>query len=216
MPDVDEGLVLFKQFRVDPERTPLGTPSGKIEIFSATIEGFGYADCPGHPTWLEPTEWLGAALARRYPLHLVANNPSARLHSQLDVGAFSQSTKVQGREPVRLHPADAAARGIRNGDAVRVFNDRGSCLAGAVVTDTVRPRVIQLSTGAWYDPLDPADPDSLCVHGNPNVLTFDRGTSKLAQGCSGQHALVQVERWMGPLPPTRAYDPPVIERRAQG
>jgi biotin/methionine sulfoxide reductase len=214
VPDVDEGLVLFKQFRVDPERTPLGTPSGKIEIFSATIEGFGYADCPGHPTWLEPTEWLGAALARRYPLHLVANNPSARLHSQLDVGAFSQSTKVQGREPVRLHPADAAARGIRNGDAVRVFNDRGSCLAGAVVTDTVRPRVIQLSTGAWYDPLDPADPDSLCVHGNPNVLTFDRGTSKLAQGCSGQHALVQVERWMGPLPPIRAYDPPAIERRA--
>jgi biotin/methionine sulfoxide reductase len=126
------------------------------------------------------------------------------------------STKVQGREPVRLHPADAAARGIRNGDAVRVFNDRGSCLAGAVVTDTVRPRVIQLSTGAWYDPLDPADPDSLCVHGNPNVLTFDRGTSKLAQGCSGQHALVQVERWMGPLPPIRAYDLPAIERRAQG
>jgi biotin/methionine sulfoxide reductase len=214
LPDVDENLVLFRQFRADPERTPLGTPSGKIEIFSATIDGFGYEDCPGHPTWLEPTEWLGAALARRYPLHLVANNPTARLHSQLDVGAFSQSTKVQGREPVRMHPADAAARGIRDGDVVRVFNDRGSCLAGAVVTDTVRPRVIQLSTGAWYDPLDPADPDALCVHGNPNVLTFDRGTSKLAQGCSGQHALVQVERWMGPLPRIRAYDPPATERRA--
>jgi hypothetical protein len=41
----------------------------------------------------------------------------------------------------------------------------------------------------------------MCVHGNPNVLTFDRGTSKLAQGCSGQHALVQVERWTEPLPP---------------
>ena len=213
VPRVDEDLVLFKQFRADPERMPLGTPSGKIEIFSATIDGFRYADCPGHPTWLEPAEWLGAPLARRYPLHLVANNPTARLHSQLDVGAFSQSTKVRGREPIRLHPADAAARGIRSGDVVRVFNDRGSCLAGAVLTDTVRPRVVQLSTGAWYDPLDPADPDAMCVHGNPNVLTFDRGTSKLAQGCSGQHALVQVERWTGPLPPIRAYDPPALERR---
>lgn len=215
LPEGDEDLVLFKQFRADPERTPLGTPSGKIEIFSTTIDGFGYEDCPGHPTWLEPTEWLGAAMAERYPLHLVANNPTARLHSQLDVGAFSQSTKVRGREPIRLHQADAAARGIRSGDVVRVFNDRGSCLAGAVVTDTVRPRVVQLSTGAWYDPLDPADPGSLCVHGNPNVLTFDRGTSKLAQGCSGQHALVQVERWAGLLPPIRAYDPPAIERRAR-
>ncbi len=196
IPEGDEDLVLFKQFRSDPERAPLGTPSGKIEIFSATIDGFGYEDCPGHPTWLPPTEWLGAELAGRFPLHLVANNPTARLHSQLDVGGFSH-----------------AARGIQSGDTVCVFNDRGSCLAGAVVTDTVRPRVVQLSTGAWYDPLDPSDPDSMCVHGNPNMLTFDRGTSKLAQGCSGQHALVQVERWTGPLPPIRAYDPPPIERR---
>jgi biotin/methionine sulfoxide reductase len=209
----DDDLVLFKQFRADPEGVPLGTPSGKIEIFSATIDGFGYPDCPGHPTWLEPTEWLGGPLAERFPLHLIANNPTARLHSQLDVGAYSQSTKVRGREPIRLHPADAAARGVKSGDVVRVFNDRGCCLAGAVVSHAVRPGVVQLSTGAWYDPLDPADPGAMCVHGNPNVLTFDRGTSRLAQGCSGQHALVQVERWTGPLPPIRAYDPPAVERR---
>src|SRR5207245_975981 len=186
---VDEDLVLLQRFRADPERTPLSTPSGKLEIFSTTIAGFGYDDCPGHPTWLEPTEWLGAPIAQRFPLQLIANNPTARLHSQLDVGAFSQSTKVRGREPIRLHPADAARRGIRSGDVVRVFNDRGSCLAGAVVSDAVRPRVVQLSTGAWYDPLDPADPDAMCVRGNPNVLTFDRGHSKLAQGGSGQPAL---------------------------
>src|SRR5882672_4830715 len=209
----DEDLVLLKQFRADPEGVPLGTPSGKIEIFSATIDGFGYADCPGHPTWLEPTEWLGAPVAERFPLHLIANNPTSRLHSQLDVGAYSQSTKVRGREPIRLHPADAAARGVRSGDVVRVFNDRGSCLAGAVVSNAVRSGVVQLSTGAWYDPLDPGDPEAMCVHGNPNVLTFDRGTSRLAQACSGQHALVQVERWTGPLPPIRAYEPPPVERR---
>jgi biotin/methionine sulfoxide reductase len=212
-PDLDRDLVLLDEFRADPERAPLGTPSGRIEIFSATIDKFGYEDCPGHPAWMPPAEWLGAPLAARYPLHLIANNPTTRLHSQLDVGAFSQSAKVHGREPIRIHPEDAARRAIRSGDVVRVFNDRGSCLAGAVVTDAVRPSVVQLATGAWYDPLDPADPDAMCVHGNPNVLTFDRGTSRLAQGCSGQHALVQVERWTGPLPPIRAYDPPPTELR---
>ncbi|MBI3457492.1 MAG: molybdopterin guanine dinucleotide-containing S/N-oxide reductase [Candidatus Rokubacteria bacterium] len=216
VPDVDADLVLLEEFRADPERAPLGTPSGRIEIFSATIDGFGYDDCPGHPAWLPPIEWLGSPLTERYPLHLIANNPTTRLHSQLDVGAFSQSGKVQGREPIRIHPTDAARRGIRSGDVVRVFNDRGSCLAGAVVSDTVREGVVQLSTGAWYDPLDPADPDAMCVHGNPNVLTFDRGTSKLAQGCSGQHALVEVEPWTGPLPPIRAYDPPPTEEERPG
>jgi biotin/methionine sulfoxide reductase len=213
VPDLDTDLVLLEAFRADPERDRLGTPSGRIEIFSTTIDGFGYKDCPGHPTWLEPTEWLGSPLVSRFPLHLIANNPTTRLHSQLDVGAFSQSAKVQGREPIRIHPDDAAARGIRSGDVVRVFNDRGSCLAGAVVSDAVRPRVVQLSTGAWYDPLDPADPDTMCVHGNPNVLTFDRGTSSLAQGCSGQHCLVEVERWTGPVPRIRAYTPPPVESR---
>ena len=77
-----------------------------------------------------------------------------------------------------------------------------------MVTDAVRPRVVQLSTGAWYDPLDPADPDSMCVHGNPNVLTFDRGTSKLAQGVL-RPALPGPDRALdGPLPPIRAYEPP--------
>jgi biotin/methionine sulfoxide reductase len=153
-------------------------------------------------------EWLGSPLAEQFPLHLIANNPKTRLHSHLDVGAYSQSAKVQGREPVRMHPDDARSRGIEDGDVVRMFNDRGSCLAGVVVTTDVRPGVVQLSTGAWYDPLDPGDPSSMCVHGNPNVLTRDEGTSKLAQGCAGQHTLVEIERWTEPLPPIRAYDPP--------
>jgi biotin/methionine sulfoxide reductase len=213
VPEAEIDLVLLEAFRASPERAPLQTPSGRIEIFSDTIDRFGYKDCPGHPAWLEPAEWLGSPLTARYPLHLIANNPATRLHSQLDMGAFSQSAKVQGREPIRIHPADADRRSIRSGDVVRVFNDRGSCLAGAVVTDAVRPGVVQLATGAWYDPSDPADPDAMCVHGNPNVLTFDRGTSRLAQGCSGQHSLVQVEPWKGPLPPIRAYEPPPTSSR---
>jgi biotin/methionine sulfoxide reductase len=120
---------------------------------------------------------------------------------------------VQGREPVRINPADAAARGIADGDVVRLFNARGSCLAGAVLSDAIRPGVVQLSTGAWHDPLDPADPASMCVHGNPNVLTLDRGTSKLAQGCAGQHSLIELERWNAPLPPVRVHQPPEIVSR---
>lgn len=209
----DPGLTLFGDFRADPHGQRLGTPSGRIEIFSHDIDSLGYADCAGHPRWYEPIEWLGGERAKDYPLHLLANQPATRLHSQLDGGAASQGSKVQGREPIRMHPADAARRGVADGDVVRVFNDRGACLAGVVVDGRLRPEVVQLSTGAWYDPADPADPDSLCAHGNPNVLTDDVGTSTLARGCTGAHVLVQVERFDGPLPPVRAHEPPVIRAR---
>lgn len=210
LPDADDEQVSFAAFREDPETAALKTASGKIEIFSETIDSFGYDDCLGYPAWFEPKEWLGSAVAEHFPLQLVANNPATRLHSQLDGGAYSQASKVKGREPVRINPRDAEARGIGDGDVVRLFNERGSCLAGAKVSDAVRPGVVQLSTGAWYDPIDPSDLTSLCAHGNPNVLTFDKGTSKLAQGCAGQLSLIQVERFDGPLPPIQAYDPPPL------
>jgi biotin/methionine sulfoxide reductase len=77
-----------------------------------------------------------------------------------------------------------------------------------VLSEALRPGVVQLSTGAWYDPDDPAAEKPLCVHGNPNVLTRDAGTSRLAQGCSGQLSLVEVERYDGLLPRVKAFDPP--------
>ncbi|MGW2660472.1 molybdopterin-dependent oxidoreductase [Nocardia tengchongensis] len=210
LPIEAEEHVAFADFRADPQAHPLHTPSGRIEIFSETIAGFGYDDCPGHPVWLEPDEWLGSPRAARFPIQLVANQPRTKLHSQLDIGAHSQSTKIQGREPVRLHPDDAAARGLSAGDIVRIFNDRGSCLAGVEISDSVRPGVAQLSTGAWYDP-DPADP-SCCRHGNPNAVTEDRGASRLSQGCTGQLALVEIERYTDPLPPLTVTGPPTIAR----
>jgi biotin/methionine sulfoxide reductase len=141
-------------------------------------------------------------------LHLIANQPSSRLHGQLDAGANSRASKVAGREPIRIHPDDAAGRGISDGDVVRVFNDRGACLAGAVVTNDVRARVVNLSTGAWFDPIDPESLNATCAHGNPNVLTADIGSSRLAQGSTGQHVLVEVERYDGAAPPVRAHQPP--------
>ncbi|SER83251.1 Molydopterin dinucleotide binding domain-containing protein [Azotobacter beijerinckii] len=81
-------------------------------------------------------------------------------------------------------------------------------MAGAIVSDEVRPGVVQLATGAWYDSLDPAAPDSLEKHGNPNVLTRDVGASSLSQGCSAHTAHVEIERWTGELPPVSAFQPP--------
>ena len=202
----DGGII--RAFRREPDKAPLPTPSGKIEIVSETIARFGYRDCPGHPTWLPPSEGLGSPRAARFPLQLIANQPATRLHSQLDFGAVSQASKIKEREPLRIHPQDAAERGIRDGDIVRVFNDRGACLAGAVLSEALRPGVAQLSTGAWYDPEDAAADLPICVHGNPNVLTRDAGTSRLAQGCTGQITVVEIERFDGPLPPVRAFDPP--------
>ena len=210
LPASSDDHTLFDRFRADPDAHKLKTPSGRIELFSATIDGFGYDDCPGHAVWLEPEEWLGGTRAERFPLHLIANQPASRLHGQLDAGAYSRASKVAGREPIRMHPDDAAARGIADGDVVRVFNDRGACLAGAVVTPDVRPRIVNLSTGAWYDPVDPSVAGTLCAHGNPNVLTADRGSSRLSQGSTGQHVLVEVERYEGEPPPVRAHHPPVF------
>lgn len=202
--------VLFAAFRHDPAAFPLRTPSGRIEIFSETIAAFGYDDCPGHATWIEPAEWLGSPITRQYPLHLLSNQPAARLHSQLDCSAVSRNAKVAGREALWLHPADAAARGIADGDVVRVYNDRGACLAGAVVTEAIRPGVMQLATGAWFDPEFPATPGSLEKHGNPNVLTLDKGTSKLAQCSSAQTVLVEVQRYAGEQPAVTAFTPPAV------
>jgi biotin/methionine sulfoxide reductase len=112
-----------------------------------------------------------------------------------------------------MHPDDAAARGVADGDVVRAFNDRGACLAGVVIDDRLRRHVVHLPTGAWFDPADPADYDAMCVHGNPNVLTDDVGTSSLARGSTGAHVLVQVEKFTDPLPPVRAHEPPVIRQR---
>jgi biotin/methionine sulfoxide reductase len=141
---------------------------------------------------------------------MISNQPRSRLHSQLDCGAVSRDAKVAGREPVWINRHDAAARGISDGDVVRLYNDRGACLAGAVVTDIIRPGVVQLATGAWFDPVDPATPGSLDKHGNPNVLTLDKGTSKLAQSCSAQTALVDIEPFTGELPELTVFSPPQV------
>jgi biotin/methionine sulfoxide reductase len=205
--------VMLSAFRADPAKNPLKTPSGRIEIFSETIASFGYDDCPGHAVWLEPAEWLGSKKAERYPLHMLSDQPADKLHSQLDHSPHARATKIKGRQPVTMHPDDAKARGISDGDMLRVYNDRGACLAAAKLSDRIRRGVVRLSTGAWFDPEDAGSNRPLEKHGNPNALTLDIGASKLSQGCIAQTCLVEIERFDGPAPAVTAHQPPVFVGR---
>lgn len=175
-------------FRNDPDALTLPTPSGRIEIYSERIAGFGYAGWPGHPVWLDKP-------APEAPLHLLSNQPNTRQ-----------------REPLTLNPLDAHARGIVAGDVVKVFNGRGTFLAGVILSDGIRPGVVQIATGAWFDPLVVGQPGSLDKHGNPNRVTADIGASLLSQGGSAQTTAVEIVKWTEALPPVSAFEPPVLER----
>ena len=174
----------LESFRTDPEESPLKTPSGRIEIYSETIAGFGYDECPGHPVWIPPGEWPGTA--GRYPLHLVSPQPGDKLHSQLECAIADLPD--QRPEAVIMNPADAAERGVSDGDLVKLYNARGSCLARARLSREVMPGVVALPTGAWFDP----DAEGMDTQGNPNVLTRDIGTSRIGQGCSAHTCLVDI------------------------
>ncbi|MDX3970192.1 MAG: molybdopterin-dependent oxidoreductase [Bradyrhizobium sp.] len=176
-------------FRNEPEAHALRTESGKIVLGSETLARLDYADCRPHPAWIEPAEWLGNA-AGPGQMHLISHQPAGRLHSQLETGASSRAMKRNGREQARLHPDDAAALGIADGQTIRIWSGRGECLATAEITDRVRQGVLVLPTGAWFTPTGNS---GLEIAGNPNVLTLDIGTSQFGQGCSAHTCLVRVE-----------------------
>ncbi len=116
--------------------------------------------------------------------------------------------EVQGREPAFINPKNAKEKGIKNGDVVLVSNERGKILAGAVITKDIRENVIMICEGAWYDPQESGVDGSLCVHGDVNVLTYDKGTSKLAQGNIAHTALVNIEKYTGKIPPITVFSKP--------
>ena len=185
VPEPNKPTVMMEEFRNNPDANPLATPSGKIEIFSEKIASFGYDDCPGHAVWLEPFEWLGRAKPDQ--LHMISNQPHNKLHSQLDHGSVSEGDRPHGVEPVTMHPADATARNLSAGQIVCIHNMRGACFAELNISADIRPGVIQIATGAWYDP-----DGNTCRKGNPNTLTPDKGTSALAQGPIAHSCLVSV------------------------
>lgn len=210
-PVVPVDQAMLGDFRSDPDAHPLATPSGKLELYSETVASFGYRDCIGHPVWIEPSEWLGASTRAADELHLISNQPAARLHSQMDAGATSQASKIDGREPLTMNPQDAAARGLEDGNLVRVFNTRGAFLAGLVISDSVMPGACQIPTGGTYDPYEHPTLGLVCLHGNPNAVTRDVGTSGLAQGPSSSTTLVRVEAVTVEVPAVRSFTAPIAD-----
>ncbi len=204
-----EDWVRHADFRDDPEINALGTPSGFIEISSRTIGKFGYDDCGAHPKWMEKLERShGGPGSDAYPLWLQSCHPDQRLHSQMcESDEYRATYAVQGREPVYISPEDAAARGIADGDLVRVLNSRGQLLAGARVSEDYPPGVIRIHEGAWYGPED-ASIGALDTYGDPNTLTMDVGSSKLAQATSANTCLAEVEKFEGPVPSVTSFGGP--------
>ena len=170
----------MKGFYEDPEANPVDTPTGKLEIFSTQLfkkYGPDNPDIPPVPHYIPEREGpANAALAERFPLQMCMAHPKFRFHGKYnDVEWLSENYKVYGPdgypyEPVCLNPADAADRGLSDGDIVRVFNDRGSVLAGVKVTDRLTTGVAWLTYGAWNDPVDP-EAGALDRGGDGNVLT---------------------------------------------
>ena len=109
--------------------------------------------------------------------------------------------------PMWSTPADEASRTATLSASSTIA---GACIAGAVLTDALMAGVVQLSAGAWYDPAEPGTPGSLDPHGNPNVLTLDKGSSRLAQATVANTALVEVERLEEDPGPVRAFEPPHV------
>ncbi len=199
-------------FRHNPIVNPLGTESGKIEIFSKKIESYKYDDCPAHPTWMEPTEWLGAKMAEEYPFALLTSKSRYRLHSQLDSTASNLFANVEDREPVWIHPDAAKKLGLKSSDVAKVTSRRGSVLAGVIVTDRIRPDTVVIHHGGWYSPEEPGEEGSLDVHGCDNVLTIDIPSSKLSCGNVANSTQVKIERWDDELEPIMAHVQPKTER----
>ncbi len=206
LPHQAEDGGIMQAFRNDPVQHPQPTPTGKIQITTAHATAFGYVDCPGQPTCPKPED----APTPHCPLLLLANQPASRRHSQLDFGAQSVSTKRGGRQVCMVHPDDATARSSAESDTVLLHNCRGACLASATLSDAVLRSVVQLPNGAWFDPHVDSDGWTVCVQGNPNAVTRDKGTLSLAQGCVGQLTAVLLQGYDAPVPAIHVFDPPAM------
>jgi anaerobic dimethyl sulfoxide reductase subunit A len=182
-----KAAVAFEAFRKDPVASPLPTPSGRIEIFSARLHALGTpATVPAVPKYIQEWESPFGAEARRFPLQLVTHHTLARAHS-----TFAGVDWLEEAFPQRLfiNPADATARAIENGDEVRVFNERGEMVVRCRVTRRIMPGVAALPQGAWWKP----GRDGVDEGGSANVLTSERWTP-LAFANTQHTVMVEVKK----------------------
>lgn len=186
-------FIAYKDFRENPEANPLATPSGKIEIYSERLAEIAKTweldkDEVIHPLpiHVDSFEHYGDPLMEKYPLQMCGFHYKARTHStygNVDV------LKAAAPQEVWINPIDAEPRGIKNGDMLKIFNDRGEVHINAKVTPRIMPGVVALSEGGWYAPDNKGIDHGGCV----NVLTTQR-PSPLAKGNPQHSNLVQVAK----------------------
>jgi trimethylamine-N-oxide reductase (cytochrome c) len=195
-------------FRADPEKNPLHTHSGKVEMYSTTIAKMAIPDMPPMPTWQEPGEYLGNA--KKGQVHVVSPHPYWRLHSQLNNSEkLRKRYTVQTREPLTISVQDAKANGIRDGDLVELHNARGALVVGARVSDKIMPGVVSLYEGAWPQ----LDSKGRCNNGLVNFLTSSRGSSGLTQATTANTCIASIRKCTDADPGgTKAFDPPKITK----
>ena len=152
---------------------PFQTPSGKIEIFSTQLAQitdwkktqYG-EEIPYIPKWIEPWESLNHPLTKKFPFHMVSPHPRWRTHSIFNNIPWLRETFSQ---ELTVNASDAAKLGIKTGDTVEVYNDRGSCIVPVYATERCMPGVVVLHEGAWLD----IDENGIDRSGNPDFLTDD-------------------------------------------
>ena len=190
----------------DPEKNPLHTVSGKIELYCEAIAKMNLPDCPPVPTYLEPFEFLGNA--KKGQVHMLSPHPWMRLHSQMANADTNKYECVDGRQFLLIHAEDAAEQGIKDGDLVELYNERGRVLCGARLTTDLKRRVVCLHEGAWMQ-LDEKGRDN---SGQANILTSDQPCGGLTQATSANTCLVYYKKCNDPCSPNKAYEPPVVEQ----
>jgi trimethylamine-N-oxide reductase (cytochrome c) len=204
-PEWKQRPIGLKKFYEDPENNPLKTPSGKIEFYSQNLAKY-FADDherPPVPHWIEKgeshDERLSSARAKKYPLLIMSNHGRWRVHAQCDDITWTReipTCKVTGPdgykyEPLWISPADATRRRIKSGDVVSIYNERGTVLGGAYVTERMIPGVVYMDHGARYDPIVPGELDR---GGAINTITPHNTTSKNATGMVVSSFLVEVNK----------------------
>jgi anaerobic dimethyl sulfoxide reductase subunit A len=178
--------VAFAEFRADPVANPLWTETGKIEIYSPTLAKFNNTEIPAIPMYIPEWEGVGDPLREKYPLMMMTTHFVARSHSTFDNVDYLREAHPQA---IWINTNDAKSRGIKNGDLVRVFNDRGEVHLPAYVTNRIRPGTTDMPQGAWYTP----NADGVDIRGCGNTLTNYRPTP-FAKGVACHTSLVQVEK----------------------
>jgi anaerobic dimethyl sulfoxide reductase subunit A len=181
------GFVAGKAFLEDPAANPLNTPTGKIEVYSPTLAALNSPEeIPAIPKYIPEWEGVSDPLREKYPLLMVGHHSVQRSHSTFDDVAALREAHVQS---LWMNTVDAESRGIKNGDMVKVFNDRGVVRVPAYVTNRLRPGVTSLPQGAWFTP----DKDGVDIRGCINTLTKYHPTP-YAKGNPQHTNLVQVEK----------------------